>query len=348
MRKPVYALLVALVIARLMDCRRRKYYERNNFLIAQVRHAHLIRIGLKRTATDLMVQYLYIDRLLAGSMPYSLIEDYQRDSSSSNAIPSTITEEPSTPITPFSMQQQHTGNGSLAQPKRPKRTPTEIYRLPSDETTPLLSADGTADGPTPECIAIPPSASDAHDSATTVNMAIAVNFAANVLLLAGKIAVLALTSSLSVLASLVDGVLDFLSTAILWTTAQLVARGSRDAHAYPVGRRRLEPLGVLVFSVVMITSFAQVALECIQRLVSEGGGHAIRLGWPAIGIMLGTVVVKGCCWLWCRLVRNSSVQALAQDALTDGESIVRLGFLKGLMLTINSRLQYVQYPLSPR
>jgi Co/Zn/Cd efflux system component len=31
---------------------------------------------------------------------------------------------------------------------------------------------------------------------------------------------------------------------------------------------RLEPLGVLVFSVIMITSFVQVALEAIQRLAS--------------------------------------------------------------------------------
>lgn len=34
-------------------------------------------------------------------------------------------------------------------------------------------------------------------------------------------------------------------------------------------RHRLEPLGVLVFSVIMITSFVQVALEAIQRLASD-------------------------------------------------------------------------------
>jgi hypothetical protein len=33
--------------------------------------------------------------------------------------------------------------------------------------------------------------------------------------------------------------------------------------------------------------------------------------------MAATVVIKGLCWLWCRLIRNSSVQALAQDAMTD-------------------------------
>ena len=30
-----------------------------------------------------------------------------------------------------------------------------------------------------------------------------------------------------------------------------------------------------------------------------------------------TVVIKMLCWFWCRLIKNSSVQALAQDAMTD-------------------------------
>lgn len=88
-----------------------------------------------------------------------------------------------------------------------------------------------------------------------------------------------LTSSLSVLASLVDAALDFLSTAIVWTTTKLISQ--RDCYAYPVGRRRLEPIGVLVFSVIMITSFFQVALECFARL--SGNDHSIvTLGLPSV------------------------------------------------------------------
>ena len=43
----------------------------------------------------------------------------------------------------------------------------------------------------------------------------------------------------------------------------------------------------------------------------------VQLTLPAILIMLSTVLIKGFCYFWCRLVKNSSVQALAQDALTD-------------------------------
>jgi divalent metal cation (Fe/Co/Zn/Cd) transporter len=144
-----------------------------------------------------------------------------------------------------------------------------------------------------------------------VQFAIYLNLAANTILLAGKIAVILLTSSLSVLASLVDAALDFLSTAIVWTTTRMIER--QDRYQYPVGRRRLEPVGV---SVIMVTSFAQVALECLSRLNSRD--HSIiELGLPAIVIMSSTVLIKALCWLWCRLIKNSSVQALAQDAMTD-------------------------------
>ena len=117
------------------------------------------------------------------------------------------------------------------------------------------------------------------------------------------------------LASLVDAALDFLSTAIVWTTTKLIAR--QDQYAYPVGRRRLEPVGVLVFSIIMITSFFQVALECLQRLSTSGDHTIVELTIPAIAIMASTVLIKSFCFIWCRLIKNSSVQALAQDALTD-------------------------------
>ena len=147
-----------------------------------------------------------------------------------------------------------------------------------------------------------------------MTVAIYINLAANLVLLIGKVIVIVLTSSLSVLASLVDAALDFLSTAIVWTTTKIISQ--KDQHKYPVGRRRLEPIGVLVFSVIMITAFFQVALQCLQRLTSDDRS-IVQLTLPSIIIMALTVVIKFGCWLWCRFIKNSSVQALAQDAMTD-------------------------------
>lgn len=278
---------------------RREYYERTNLLVQQ---------------------YLYIDRLLDSSLPHDLLNEYNDtpDVGSSSAlrtsveVPPTINEEPHTPISEAGGSTP-TGNGTGTLTKKVKRTPREIYKV-SNEVSPLIDHgdDDDWDGPKPE---IPGMEDDSVESGDRiVQLAIYVNFAANAVLLVGKIAVIVLTSSLSVLASLVDAALDFLSTAIVWTTTRMIAR--RDQYQYPVGRRRLEPIGVLVFSVVMITSFFQVALECLSRLKSLD--HSIiELGLPAIIIMSSTVFIKAACWFWCRLVKNSSVQALAQDAMTD-------------------------------
>ncbi|BFZ56658.1 hypothetical protein PYCC9005_003705 [Savitreella phatthalungensis] len=150
-----------------------------------------------------------------------------------------------------------------------------------------------------------------------VQNAINVNFAANVVLLAAKIAVTLSTNSLSIVASLLDSVLDFLSGVIVLISNRLASAGDRSK--YPVGRSRLEPLGVLVFSVIMIVSFLQVALEGVQRLAAppEQREPAAPLGPAIVAIMAAVVVVKGLCYIWCRSSKSGSVQALAQDALSD-------------------------------
>ena len=271
----------------------REYYERNNRLITS---------------------YLYIDRLLDSSLPHSLIQEYNQPAASASemAIPQTISEESSSAspvddIDPSVDAIDKPCENGYSTKVKVKRTPKALYKLP-EESTPLLGED-VEDGPK---IEMPEEDEDSNSA--IVSVAIYINLAANTVLLAGKIAVIVLTSSLSVLASLVDAALDFLSTAIVWTTTKLISR--QDQYAYPVGRQRLEPIGVLVFSVIMITSFFQVALECFNRLTSDD--HSIvQLGLPSITIMASTVLIKFGCWLWCRLIKNSSVQALAQDAMTD-------------------------------
>ena len=289
----------------------RKYYERNNHLIQH---------------------YMYIDKLLDSSLPHNLIQEYNQPSNSSQGygatapdVPATISEEPSPGASPALNGTPHASfdgnassdslpNGSL-KPPRVKRTPKDLYRIQEDDTTPLLGKRTSEEGEEEEIKAPDLEIEDEADSqSSVVTWAIYINMAANVVLLAMKIVVVALSSSVSVLASLVDAALDLLSTAIIWITTYLISRN--DQYSYPVGRRRLEPVGVLVFSVIMMTSFVQVALEGLQKLT--GPDHTVvQLTIPAIVIMVATVVVKGLCWFYCRLINNSSVQALAQDAMTD-------------------------------
>lgn len=265
----------------MLNPRRREYYERNN---------------------DLISQYVYIDRLLDSSLPHRLIVDYH-------------TNQPAEPPAVPNGQTYNTashGTGDGQAPGKIKRTPRNLYRIPS-ESSPLLPP--TIEERTPSPPEIMPTDDDFVDSGDRiVTVAIYVNFVANVLLLAAKIVAMTMTSSLSVLASLVDGALDFLSTAIVWTTTTLIRR--QDRSLYPISRRRLEPLSILVFAVVMVTSFIQVAITSVSRLLSPDHS-VVELSIPSTAVMASTVIVKLACWFWCRLIKNSSVQALAQDAMTD-------------------------------
>ena len=268
----------------------RQYYERNNALIGR---------------------YLYIDRLLDSDLPHVLIEDYNRPSNGALVdIPQTIVEEPS----PVQASESSSQEDSPSSPQdhgnaqtRLKRTPKNLYRLP-DEQTPLMGGDG----PIPELY----SAEDENvdGSSGIVKLALVINAIVNGLLFLGKAYVSYVSASVSVLASLIDAALDLLSSLIFWATSWLAGRS--DKQNYPIGRRTLEPIGVLVFSVIMMTSFAQVAIESIKRLASSDH-RVVTLSTPAIAIMGSTVGSKALLWVWCRLIKNSSAQAIAQDAESD-------------------------------
>lgn len=78
----------------------------------------------------------------------------------------------------------------------------------------------------------------------------------------------------------------------------------------------MEPMGVVVFSVFMISSFVQVLVESIERLFA-GSETALSIPLTSMVVMWVTIAVKGVVWLWCRRKKNTSVKALAQDAEND-------------------------------
>lgn len=153
-----------------------------------------------------------------------------------------------------------------------------------------------------------------------VYTAIVVNFFINFVLLVGKVVITLLTDSLSIVALLVDSVLDFLSTFIIYIANKLSATKDWQVQlAYPIGRSKLEPLGILVFSVLIIVSFFQVGLESFKKLFLSTPELrvVVEIGNDAIFIMVITILAKVGCWIWCKASKSSSVQALAQDAVTD-------------------------------
>lgn len=148
--------------------------------------------------------------------------------------------------------------------------------------------------------------------------AVNVNVIANVILLLVKGVAATKSSSLSLIASLLDSALDLLCTVIVWTTNRLVSwRLSSLSRKFPVGRRRLEPIGILVFSIIMVISFLQILQESVQKLLPKGDHSIATLPALAIASMAGTVAIKGVIGLGCMRIKTTQVQALVQDCKTD-------------------------------
>lgn len=140
-----------------------------------------------------------------------------------------------------------------------------------------------------------------------------INVFANVILLIAKGIAAGYSSSLSLIASLVDSALDLLCTLIVWTTNKLVSwRIKKLRKKFPVGRQRLEPLGILVFSIIMVISFLQILQESVKKLLPGGPRVAAGLPPTAIGALVATVVIKGIIGIGCVRVKTTQVQALAQ------------------------------------
>lgn len=172
-----------------------------------------------------------------------------------------------------------------------------------------------------------------------------ISFACNLVLLAGKVVAAALSGSLAVMTSVIDSVVDLVSGALMWWSSRAIRK--RDPYLYPQGRTRLEPVAIVVLSVVMaLASVAMiqqsvetmveyvkydlqtdsmhlpnhtycVTIEEMYEYVHLKGAHGPTFEWDSISICLFTVVLKLILFLMCRRCTAPAAQALAQDHRND-------------------------------
>ncbi|CAF3657063.1 unnamed protein product [Rotaria sp. Silwood1] len=88
----------------------------------------------------------------------------------------------------------------------------------------------------------------------------------NVTLLIAKIIAAVFSSSLSIISSVIDSAVDSASACLLFWVIRVIKR--RDPYTYPGGRTRLEPLIIVILSVLMISASVQVIYESVQSLTN--------------------------------------------------------------------------------
>ncbi|GLT93135.1 hypothetical protein SLE2022_109400 [Rubroshorea leprosula] len=153
--------------------------------------------------------------------------------------------------------------------------------------------------------------------AKSETFAIRISNIANMVLFAAKVYASIRSGSLAIIASTLDSLLDLLSGFILWFTA--FSMQTPNPYQYPIGKKRMQPLGILVFASVMATLGLQIILESIQMLMSDDNEFNLtkeQERW-VVGIMLSVTVVKLLLMLYCRTFTNEIVKAYAQDHFFD-------------------------------
>ncbi|XVF75417.1 hypothetical protein PTKIN_Ptkin13bG0187000 [Pterospermum kingtungense] len=148
-------------------------------------------------------------------------------------------------------------------------------------------------------------------------LAIRISNIANMLLFAAKVYASVRSGSLAIIASTLDSLLDLLSGFILWFTA--FSMSTPNPYQYPIGKKRMQPLGILVFASVMATLGLQIILESLQTMISDENEFNLtkeQERW-VVGIMLGVTLVKLLLMFYCRTFTNEIVKAYAQDHFFD-------------------------------
>ncbi|KAJ6322471.1 hypothetical protein OIU77_012336 [Salix suchowensis] len=139
---------------------------------------------------------------------------------------------------------------------------------------------------------------------------------ANLVLFLAKVYASIQSRSLAVIASTLDSLLDLLSGFILWFTANSMRKPNH--FQYPIGKQRMQPVGIVIFSSVMATLGLQILFESGRELVirAQPERDPDKEKWM-IGIMVSVTVVKFVLMVYCRRFNNEIVRAYAQDHLFD-------------------------------
>jgi len=154
------------------------------------------------------------------------------------------------------------------------------------------------------------------DEATRVQRAVYASNAANVFLLAAQVYAFLRSGSLSLMASTTDAALDFVSGLVVLYTWRL--RSVRNKYSYPVGRARMEPLGVVLMACLMTAATLLVLEESIAAL-AHGSSETPLAGLTPVtaAVLLSALGVKGALYSVCSGIDDVAVSALATDHWND-------------------------------
>ncbi|KAK1393226.1 Metal tolerance protein 4 [Heracleum sosnowskyi] len=166
---------------------------------------------------------------------------------------------------------------------------------------------------------VSPRASDELDSQEETKHERAINISnwANIFLLLLKIIATMKSGSLAIAASTLDSLLDLMAGGILWYTHRTMK--DINIYKYPIGKLRVQPVGIIIFAAIMATLGFQVLIQAVEQLIRDEPSENMnneKLIW-LYTIMLTATGVKLVLWIYCRSSGNRIVRAYAKDHYFD-------------------------------
>ncbi|KAK2756109.1 hypothetical protein FQN54_005517 [Arachnomyces sp. PD_36] len=132
-----------------------------------------------------------------------------------------------------------------------------------------------------------------------VKWAVNLSFGVNLFLFIIQMYAAVSTGSLALFATAADAFMDLVSSVVMLTTSRMAARPS--PQKFPVGRRRIETVGIILFCALMTTVAVQLIIESARSL---GGGetesdelHIIPLSFVGVAIFSKFCLFCYCFWL---------------------------------------------------
>jgi len=182
-----------------------------------------------------------------------------------------------------------------------ERPCVKTYQVVTDSTVPIILQ--------PLPVASKPSR---QKVVVTAKYAVIFSLIANVIIFSAKLYASVQTMSMAIIASTVDSMLDLVSQAVVYYAQRGVSTFS--FAEYPVGRNRLEPLGVIVCASLMGSASILVLFHAAKIFLVNLHDHTtpvIELHLADTAILIFAVIVKAILFFYCNAIRNQSPSALA-------------------------------------
>ncbi|CAM6010272.1 unnamed protein product [Sphagnum balticum] len=144
-------------------------------------------------------------------------------------------------------------------------------------------------------------------------LAINLSNVTNVVLLIIKIIASIKSRSLAIVASTLESLLDLIAGVILLFTRWSMKR--ENVYKYPIGKLRVQPVGIVIFAAIMATLGMQVLVTAGEQLVEGKTGPKMNSGeltW-LIAVMSVAIIAKGALYFYCRSFKSQIVHAYSLD-----------------------------------